>query len=236
MTSRLAAAITAVALGIACAGSPADSEPTAPATAASATNEARAKDDAAPGLLGRLLPARGPAFREVTIPAGTVLRVGLVSRVSSDGSAVEDRVRGILRDGVRVDGVDALAEGAELIGSVLQADRAGKVKGVARIAFTFTEVETAGRTYAIAAERLAYSAQPTKKDDATKIGIGAGAGAIAGAIAGGKKGAAIGTGLGAAAGTGVVLATRGDEIILAPGTVVSTRLTAPLTVRVPVDD
>ena len=61
----------------------------------------------------------------------------------------------------------------------------------------------------------------TKKKDATKIGIGTGAGAIIGGIVGGGKGAAIGAGVGAAGGTGVVMATRGEEVRLAAGTPVS---------------
>ena len=64
-----------------------------------------------------------------------------------------------------------------------------------------------------------------------KIGIGAGAGAAIGAILGGGDGAAKGAAIGGAGGTGVVLATRGDEVRRGPGADVTTRLTAPLTVR-----
>src|ERR671913_185013 len=81
---------------------------------------------------------------------------------------------------------------------------------------------------------VAREARGTKKKDAAKIGVGAGAGALIGAIAGGKKGAAVGTAVGAGGGTGVVLATRGEEVALGRGAVVTTRLTAPLTVRVAV--
>ncbi|HMS81649.1 MAG TPA: hypothetical protein PKC20_19425, partial [Burkholderiaceae bacterium] len=70
-----------------------------------------------------------------------------------------------------------------------------------------------------------------KKNDAAKVGIGAGAGALVGAIAGGKKGALVGGAVGAGAGTGVVLVTRGDEVTLGAGTVVTTTLREPLVVR-----
>jgi hypothetical protein len=40
--------------------------------------------------------------------------------------------------------------------------------------------------------------------------------------------------VGAAGGTGVVLATRGAEVSVPAGTVVTTRLTKPLTVRIPI--
>ncbi|MGH9350356.1 MAG: hypothetical protein ACRD26_24160 [Vicinamibacterales bacterium] len=53
-----------------------------------------------------------------------------------------------------------------------------------------------------------------------------------GAILGGGSGAAKGAAIGGAGGTGLVLATRGNEVRLGPGADVTTKLTAPLTVRV----
>src|SRR5258705_52562 len=72
----------------------------------------------------------------------------------------------------------------------------------------------------------------TKKQDAEKIAIGAGAGAALGAILGGGSGAAKGAAVGGAGGTGVVLATKGKEVHLGPGAGITTRLTAPVTVRI----
>ncbi len=75
-------------------------------------------------------------------------------------------------------------------------------------------------------------APATKKADATKIAVGAGAGAALGAILGGGSGAAKGAAIGGAGGTGVVLATKGKEVHLGPGAAITTRLTAPVTVRI----
>jgi hypothetical protein len=61
------------------------------------------------------------------------------------------------------------------------------------------------------------SGESSTKQDAAKIGAGAGLGAIIGAIAGGGKGAAIGAIIGGAVGTGGVLATRGKDISLPRG-------------------
>jgi hypothetical protein len=55
---------------------------------------------------------------------------------------------------------------------------------------------------------------------------------VLGAVLGGGGGAAKGAAIGGAAGTGVVLATRGKEVRLGPGANVTTKLEAPLTVRV----
>ncbi|MFP5378366.1 MAG: hypothetical protein ACLGHP_01135 [Vicinamibacteria bacterium] len=218
------------ATGCGVAGAPGDGDDSKAAATAPAED---ARDR---GLLTRLLPSRGPEVKEVVVPEGTELRVALASRLSSADSDVEDRVRGVLREDVSVDGLTVLPAGATVDGTVVEAERSGRVKGTARLAFRFDRIVVDGESLDLRAARLTYQAQPTKKDDAVKVAIGAGAGAIAGAIAGGRKGAAIGTGVGAAAGTGVVLASRGDEVILAPGTVVRTRLTSPLTVRVTLDD
>jgi hypothetical protein len=75
-------------------------------------------------------------------------------------------------------------------------------------------------------------AEATKGEDATKIGIGAGAGAVIGAVVGGKSGAGKGAAIGGAAGTGAVMATRGKEVRLEPGTDIPVRLAAPLAIRV----
>ena len=60
---------------------------------------------------------------------------------------------------------------------------------------------------------------------------GAALGGLAGSEAGGGKGAAIGA---VAGGTGTVLATKGREVEIAPGTVVTALLQSALTVRVPI--
>jgi hypothetical protein len=73
-------------------------------------------------------------------------------------------------------------------------------------------IEVGQEVYRIRTNTLAFEAQGTGKEDATKVGIGSGIGAVIGAIAGGGKGAAIGGAIGAGAGTGVVLATSGKEV------------------------
>jgi hypothetical protein len=171
-------------------------------------------------------------YREVTIPAGTALALDLASSVGSDTSKVEDAVRATLRQGITVGGREVLPVGTEVVGSVTGAERAGRVKGRAQISFRFTSIEHAGSRYDIQTEPISRVAAATKGEDATKIGIGAGAGAAIGALLGGGDGAAKGAAIGGAGGTGVVLATRGKEVRLGAGANVATKLTSPLTVRV----
>jgi hypothetical protein len=173
-----------------------------------------------------------PVYKEITIPAGTSLRLDLKSAVASDTSKVEDTVRAELRQPIVLNGETVLPVGTELVGTVTDVARSGRVKGRARVAYRFSSLRHDAERYDIKTASIAHQAEPTKKKDATKIAIGAGAGAAIGAILGGGSGAAKGAAIGGAGGTGAVLATRGDEVRRSPGADVNTRLTAPLTVRV----
>ena len=180
-------------------------------------------------------PAVAPAvaqYTEVTIPSGTTLRLSLQSAVASDSSHVEQPVSATLRSPVTINGREALPAGSEVSGVVTEAKESGRVEGRASVAFRFNSLRANGESYNIQTSTISEMARATKKKDAEKIGIGAGAGAALGAILGGGKGAVKGAAIGGAGGTGVVLATKGEEVRLGPGAAVTTRLTAPLTVRV----
>ena len=226
-----AAAPAAAAAPSAPAATPSAPVGTAPSPAA--VPAAAAPVSAPPAVAPTPAPAAPalPEYREITVPAGTRLSIELRAALASDTSQVEDPVRGVLRQAVSVDGAEALPAGTALGGSVTEALRAAKVKGRARLALRFTSVTLDDAEQPIATDRIAREAAGTKKNDAAKVGIGAGAGALVGAIAGGKKGALVGGAVGAGAGTGVVLATRGDEVTLGAGTVVTTTLREPLVVR-----
>lgn len=192
----------------------------------------RDRDDEAQRRANRA--TRTPEYREVTVPSGTTLSVELTTGVASDTSQVEDAVRGRVRQAIRIDGVEAVPAGSTVIGNVTSAQPAAKVKGQASIGFRFNTIDLPGDGGRERISTATYSrvAGATKKKDATKIGVGAGAGAIIGGILGGGSGAAKGAVIGGGAGTAVVLGTKGDEVGLPAGTPVTIRLTAPLTVRI----
>ena len=221
--------LSAAALACVCAacggsGSTTGSNSESPAPASDAKTEAAAAEEKkAPPV---------PVYKEITIPAGTALRLDLKSAVASDTSKVEDTVRAALRQSVVVKGETVLPVGTELVGTVTDVARSGRVKGRAHVAYRFSSLRHDSERYDIATATIRHEAAPTKKKDATKIAIGAGAGAALGAILGGGGGAAKGAAIGGGAGTGAVLATRGDEVRRGAGADVTTKLTAPLTVRV----
>jgi hypothetical protein len=213
---------------------PGGQQPLAAPPATRSVGSSPANTGAAPSAPAPPVPPQ-PHFRELVIPAGTRLSLTLSTAVASDTSKVEDAVRARLAKPVMIDGVEAIPQGAELVGSVIEAERSGRVKGRASVAFRFQRLTAWDETHDIQTARIAREAASTKKEDATKVGIGAGAGALIGAIAGGGKGAAIGGAVGAGAGTGAVMATRGDEVTLPAGTTVTATLQEPVTVRVPLN-
>jgi hypothetical protein len=181
-------------------------------------------------------PARvsRPAVRQITIPAGTILRLRVERGFGSDISRIEDPVSATLATPIVVDGRAVLREGSTASGYVSQAARSGKVKGRGRVAVRFTRLTPAGHQdhYSIHTRPWVAVAPATKKKDAMTIGLPAAGGAIVGGVVGGKKGAGVGALAGGGAGTAVVLTTRGKEVRVARGAVLAIRLTAPLTVAV----
>jgi hypothetical protein len=213
---------TAPAASAAAATATPASAPPASATEAPAASAAPAAAARAP---------EPPKFHEVTIPSGTVLSVKLNTPIASDTSKVEDAVRGSLTKPLVVSGTTAVPAGAEIVGSVIDAKPSGRVKGRASIAFRFSRLIVGSETHQIHTAQIARQAAADTKGDVTKGAIGGGVGAVVGGVIGGGKGAAIGA---AAGGTGAVLATKGKEVRLPAGAVVSTHLEQPLAVLVPV--
>jgi len=172
--------------------------------------------------------------RQMTVPAGTVLRLRLNRGFGSD-SRVEAPVSGTLLSPIVVDGRTVLREGSVASGYVAEAVRPGKVKGRGRVAVRFTRISPAGleEHYNMQTRSWVAVAPATKKKDALTIGAPAAGGAVIGGIVGGKKGAGIGALAGGGAGTAVVLSTRGKDVHIGPGTTLAIRLVAPLTVTVP---
>jgi len=211
------------------AATPAAESPAAAAPAAAAP-AAAAPVAAAPAAVDKAPAPEAPKFHEVTVPAGTVVTVKLNTPIASDTSKVEDAVRGSLTKPLVVSGTTAVPAGAEIIGSVLDAKPSGRVKGRASIGFRFSRLIVGTEAHQIHTAQIARQAAADTKGDITKGAIGGGVGAVVGGIVGGGKGAAIGAGVG---GAGAVLATKGKEVRLPAGTVVSTHLEQALVVLVP---
>jgi hypothetical protein len=176
-------------------------------------------------------PEKPAPPRTFTLSSGRVLSVYTASPISTKTNKTGDAFTGSLSKAI-VDGDWVIAkQGAPVEGVVTSSDPGGRVKGVASIAVALKSLTLAdGSRVAISTNSYNKLAPTSKKKDAKKVGIGAGAGAVIGAIAGGGKGAAIGAGVGGGAGTAATLATRGDPAVIPDETLLTFRLSEPVTV------
>lgn len=207
------------------------SNPSPASSPASAAAPAEARTVQGQTAVGTQPPR--PAFREVTIPAGTELALSLRTRVGSAVSEPGDPIEAVLAHPVMVDGREIVPANASVGGRVVSARPSGRVKGRAALGLTFDRLSIGDRRYDIETTAVRREAEATHKKDALSIGIPAAAGTIIGAIAGGRKGALIGGAAAGGAGTAYVLATPGQDIVLPAGTRLTARLTAPVTLRIP---
>ncbi|MBI4874809.1 MAG: hypothetical protein HY822_09275 [Acidobacteria bacterium] len=167
----------------------------------------------------------------VTLSAGTLLPVRLGETLSSDKNSQGDTFTATLDRPLAIDGFAVAERGAKVEGRVVEADRAGRVRGVAHLSIELVRLTTAdGQRIEIATQAFRKDGTKEAGRDAAKVGAAAGIGAAIGAIAGGGRGAAIGAAVGGAAGTGGVLATRGKAAELPVETRIDFRVSRPVTI------
>jgi hypothetical protein len=173
-----------------------------------------------------------PQYEEVVLPSASVIGLQVDTALSSERTRLEDRVDARVTRDVMADGRLAIPAGSRVIGSVTTVERGGKMKERARLGVRFhTLVLADGREVPLRTETIYREGDSPTGESARKIGGAAIGGAILGAIMGGGKGAAIGATTGAAGGTAVVMAGDRNAATLAPGTVVTVRLSAPATLE-----
>ena len=176
-------------------------------------------------------PPPPPEIVEVTVPVGTIFELELLSPLDTSVSRAGDEIQARTIAPIYLEGEPVLPRGTYVEGRVTEVEASGRVKGRAKIAFTFDRIKTGTGVQAIQTSFVDQEADSSKKKDAAVIGGGAGVGALVGGILGGKKGAAIGAAVGGAGGTGVVLATKGEEIKLPVGTEVNVRLDSEIVLQ-----
>jgi hypothetical protein len=169
----------------------------------------------------------------VVLPEGTPLAVRTTGALSTNGQEAGQTFTGKLEQPLLQGGREIAAKSARVEGIIVDADKGGRVKGVASLTLRLTGLQAGGQFVEISTNTVTRSAGTTKRKDGTEIAIGAGVGAVIGAIAGGGKGAAIGSAAGGGAGTGVVLATRGDPAVIPDESLLTFTLHAPVTVTGP---
>ncbi len=174
-----------------------------------------------------------PTFEELVIPTSSVIGLEIESSISSETAVVEDRVAARVTREVLADGRVAIPSGSRMLGTVTLVERGGKIKERARLGVRFhTLVLADGRQVDLRTDTIYREGDSVSSESSKKIGGAAIGGAVLGAILGGGKGALMGGAAGAAGGTAVVMAGGRNAATLPSGTVVTARVTSPVSIEV----
>lgn len=166
-----------------------------------------------------------------TVLSGTTMVAALQNTVDTGSNHVGDKISLRTLEDVRVNEMSVIPSGATINGEVTHVEGVGRIKGGAELTLRFTElVMPDGKSYAISATPFRVVGKSEGKSSALQIGGGAVAGGILGGVLGGKDDIAKGALAGAVIGTGVAIATKGDQIVLPAGQKMKITLDAPVTV------
>ncbi len=166
----------------------------------------------------------------VTIPAGTLVRLRVNQRITSDHSAPGQSFDGIVINDIVAGSSIAIPRGAGVRGTIVDAKASGVLKGRGELTLQLNQVTLGGRDYPIVSDSWAHNGGDKTIETINKTaGFGA-VGALIGAVAGGGAGAAIGGGVGAAAGLGSSAASGRGQVWIPAESVLTFHLAEPATV------
>ncbi len=172
-----------------------------------------------------------PAYRDVTVPAGTAIPVRITQTLSSETATDGQSFSGVTTGRIDIDGYVAIPAGTPVTGTVVEAKDATHFKGHSILSIALTGINRRGSRMPLSTEPYTLDGNNRGKNSAEKIGGGAAVGAILGGIFGGGKGAAIGAGVGGGGGAAVNGLSRGQQVTISSETVVRFRTTSSVTVR-----
>lgn len=199
----------------------------APAVTPAAPPVAATTPEAAPAVA--TTERRAPVERAAsTLPTGTRAVVSISQSLSASHNNAGDSFTGVLAESMTTaSGRTVYPRGTRVSGTVIAAKGRGRFKGAGALGIELTQI--AGRS--VSTSEYEQEAKGKGKRTGALVGGGAGLGAIIGGLAGGGKGALIGGLAGAGAGTAGSAYTGNKDVVIPAESVVTFRLTAPLTIR-----
>jgi hypothetical protein len=171
----------------------------------------------------------GTATGDGTLDVGTDIQVRLEQPLSSRTARMEDRFETTVVRDIRVNGRTVVPTGSRVRGIVQAAEAAERPAKPGKLELTFDTLTLPGGSRSdIRTRVISIKEDVDRGDTARKGGMGALLGAVLGRVVGGTKGALIGLVVG---GAGGIVASKGDDVELPEGSVLTLRLERPLTVR-----
>jgi hypothetical protein len=191
---------------------------------------------APPAPMAAPTPRAEPAFvpvhvpEQITLPAGTFVTVRVDQFLSSDKNKNGDAFAASLARPLVAEGLIISRRGATLGGHVVDAKKAGRVKGVSHLQIALNTLTLAdGQQIPVETALTSITGTTSNGRDAGAILTTTAAGAAVGAAADWGTGAAIGSGAGLAAGVVGVLLTRGRPTVIYPESQLTFRLAKQVT-------
>jgi hypothetical protein len=204
--------------------------PDQPVQDATVTNGPQVQDNLPPAP-----PTQVPSVvvpQSLTIPAGTFVTVRLMGGLSSDANVQGDGFSATLERPIIVDGWVVARRGQIAVGHVVSVQKAGRVKGVSSLGVALSDLPLVdGHQLPVQSQLIQTSAGPSKGRDAAAIAGTTGLGAAIGGAVDGGVGAGIGAAAGAVASVAGVLLTPGRPTVMPPESLLTFRLTEPITVN-----
>jgi hypothetical protein len=175
-------------------------------------------------------PAPAAVPEQITIPAGTFVTVRVDQFLSSDKNKAGDQFSATLSRPLVASGLVVSRRGETLGGRVVEAKKAGRVKGVSHLQIGLNTLTLAdGQQVPVQTELTSITGPTSKARDAGAIMATTATGAAIGGAAAWGPGAAMGAGAGFVASTIGVLVTRGHPTVIYPESQLTFRLAKPVT-------
>ncbi len=165
----------------------------------------------------------------ITVPERTPIHVTLDQSLATNKNKAGDHFQATVSQPVVVDGNTVIPKGARVEGRVVDARKAGYLKGKADLRLALQDVRVNGQSYKVRTTSVGRTSIVHTKRNLLWIGGGAGGGVLIGALAGGGEGAAIGGPVGAAAGAGVAFFTTKRNVKYPAETHLTFHLAQPAT-------
>jgi hypothetical protein len=176
-------------------------------------------------------PATSRQPHSVTLEPGMSVAIRVNEALSTEHNYTGDTFRATLETPIIMNGFIIAEKGSKVLGRIVNAEKPGRVQGVADLSLALTEINTSdGQRIGIQTSSIDEKGGSNTGRNAGKVAGGAALGAIIGAIAGGGRGAGIGAGIGGAAGAGDVMLTHGKAAVVPNETVLTFRLSEPVTI------
>jgi hypothetical protein len=169
--------------------------------------------------------------RTLMINRGTIITARTSQFISSNQNKPGDIFTAELQQPVVVNGWVIARRGQTILGRVVVARKAGRIKGTSELGLELNRmILVDGQQVGIRSQLMQISGDTSKGRDAQAIGTTTGMGAAIGGVANGGEGAGIGAAIGAGAGLAGILLTRGHPTVVPPESTLTFEVQTPIAV------